>query len=62
MSNFSFESGGGLAINCHKVMAASLSPFLASLFEESGHADQIILPDFSTNAVCHLMNFLYTGM
>ena len=58
----SFVSGGGKAVNCHRVMAASLSPFLLSLFRESEICDQIILPDFSINAICHLMNFIYTGM
>ena len=60
--DFSFVSREGKAVNCHRVMAASLSPFLLSLFRDSEIDDQIILPDFSINAICHLMNFIYTGM
>ena len=58
----SFVSGEGKTVNCHRVMSVSLSPFLLSLFRDSEIADQIILPDFSINAICHLMNFIYTGM
>ena len=62
LAEFSVVSGKGFHVNCHKVVLASLGQFLLSLFGSSGEEDQIILPDYSTNVVCRLMNLAYTGM
>ena len=48
------------AISCHLPIISGFSPYLAELLLEVG-GDSLILPDFTTAEVFHLMNLIYSG-
>ena len=58
--DFSFRASDGLSVDCHKLIASTLSSFMRTLLCE-GQCDQIILPDFCIGEICGLLNFYYTG-
>ena len=49
----------GQSIDCHKIVVASLSPWMRTLL--AGDSDQVILPDFGLAEECGLVNFYYRG-
>ena len=61
LADTNLVSGDGTPVNCHTVMLAGLSPFLRQVMASS-KGDQVILADFTTSAVCSLLNLLYTGV
>ena len=61
MTDLSLIAGDGLSIDCHRLMISALGPYLVSLLEDSGPANQIIFPDFCIEDICCLVHLLYTG-
>ena len=60
MVDISVVAKDGRSVNCHKIVAAALSPLMREFFVDSS-CDQIILPDFGLAEIYALMNFIYTG-
>ena len=59
--DFSFLAGQDThGVQCHRVMAVAVSPFLQMLLKET-NSNQIILADFSMVELTCLMNLIYTG-
>ena len=50
----------GSSINCHRILVASLCPFILEFLTDSSNTD-VILPDISIAQIVCLMNLLYTG-
>ena len=60
MVDLSIVATDGRHLDCHRQVAAALSPFLRTILGPP-EIDQIILPDYSMGEIKSLMNFLYTG-
>ena len=61
LTDLSFRAKDGRTVECHKIVAAGLSPFMTRVLAGSPESDQVILPDFGLAAIYGLMNFNYTG-
>ena len=61
MVDLTFVSGDGLYVTGHRVIAASLGPFMLSLLGNSRSGDLILLPDFEMDEICSFLHLLYTG-
>ena len=57
LTDLSFRARDGRSVECHKIVAAALSPFVAQALEGSPDCDQVILPDFGLAEIYGMMNF-----